>query len=391
MCIPYVLAMFVCESVQSLFHQPFSEVYLMCLLLVFWWVSAEGQCSSETNLVPLLQNATQVLSATVVQPLPPMVPPVAPPTSRARQSSFLSWQSLHHMARDFDTLRTCFGHSGAQGPKGSSAQIGSGSGLLSPPGNRAISSTFAGDLLTKLHGKPGEKGTKIHWRIFKRIRRRRREIADFCPLSWSNVSWSNWAFFLYCVGKIADRRGGRRSRLTKSCARPQGFFKNLLMPLFLMCCFPVDFQEVKRPLTTKSVKRPIKVGKRPINEGKRPINTKVLVGVSVGCLMGCFRAPPPWRKTAPLKRPIKRPMNFGDSCQIGFSLAWMLEVGFALGILVGGWGQECSGDQDLAGSSGYDAKVWLACLGMQGHQSLQNRYIKINECPKCSKSQIANR
>ena len=65
----------------------------------------------------------------------------------------------------------------------------------------------------------------------------------------------------------------------------------------------MDFQEVKRPLGTKSVKRPIKVGKRPINEGKRPIKAKVLVGV-----MGCFRPPPPWRKTAPLKRPIKRSM-----------------------------------------------------------------------------------
>ena len=86
-------------------------------------------------------------------------------------------------------------------------------------------------------------------------------------------------------------------------------FKNLLMPLFLMGCFPVDFQEAKRPLRTKSVKRTIKVGKQPINEGKRPIKAKVLVGVSVGCLMGCFRAPPPWRKTAPLKRPIKRSMT----------------------------------------------------------------------------------
>ena len=85
-------------------------------------------------------------------------------------------------------------------------------------------------------------------------------------------------------------------------------FKNLLMPLFLMGCFPVDFQEVKRPFRTKSMKHPIKIGKRPINEGKRPIKAKVLVGVSVGCLMGCFRAPPPWRKTAPLKRPIKRSM-----------------------------------------------------------------------------------
>ena len=76
-----------------------------------------------------------------------------------------------------------------------------------------------------------------------------------------------------------------------------------------MGCFPVDFQEVKRPLRTKSVKRPTKVGERPIKEGKRPIKAMVLVGISVGCLMGCFRAPPPWRKTAPLKRPIKRSMR----------------------------------------------------------------------------------
>ena len=59
------------------------------------------------------------------------------------------------------------------------------------------------------------------------------------------------------------------------------FFKNLLVPLFLMGCFPADFQEVKRPLRTKSAKRPIKVGKRPVNEVKRPIKAKVLVGVSV--------------------------------------------------------------------------------------------------------------
>ena len=69
--------------------------------------------------------------------------------------------------------------------------------------------------------------------------------------------------------------------------------KNLLMTLFLMGCFPMDFQEVKRPLRTKSGKRPIKVGKRPIKEGKRPIMAMVLVGISGGCLMGCFRAPPP--------------------------------------------------------------------------------------------------
>ena len=88
----------------------------------------------------------------------------------------------------------------------------------------------------------------------------------------------------------------------------QNKLKNLLMPLFLMGCFPVDFQEAKRPLRIKSGKRPTKAGKRPIKEGKRPMKVMVLVGISVGCLVGCFRAPPPWRKTAPLKRPIKRSM-----------------------------------------------------------------------------------
>ena len=106
--------------------------------------------------------------------------------------------------------------------------------------------------------------------------------------------------------------------------------ENLLMPLFLMGCFPMDFQEAKRPLRTKSVKRPIKVGKRPINEGKRPIKAMVLVGISVGCLMGCFRAPPPWRKTAPLKRPIKRSMKMNEGGHlrkqdIGVQTVWVRE------------------------------------------------------------------
>ena len=65
--------------------------------------------------------------------------------------------------------------------------------------------------------------------------------------------------------------------------------------------FSRDFREGKRPIRTKSGKRPIKVRKRPVKDGKRPIKVMVLVGVSVGCLMGCFRAPPPKRKTAPLK------------------------------------------------------------------------------------------
>ena len=77
---------------------------------------------------------------------------------------------------------------------------------------------------------------------------------------------------------------------------------------FLNGLFSSGFSEVKRPLRTKSVKRPIKVGKRPINEGKRPIKAMVLVGISVGCLMGCFCATRPWWKTAPRKRPTKRSM-----------------------------------------------------------------------------------
>ena len=69
-----------------------------------------------------------------------------------------------------------------------------------------------------------------------------------------------------------------------------------------MGCFPMDFREVKRHLGTKSVKRPIKVGKRPINKGKRPIKAMVLVGISVGCLMGCFSPPPAMAENGPSKK-----------------------------------------------------------------------------------------
>ena len=41
--------------------------------------------------------------------------------------------------------------------------------------------------------------------------------------------------------------------------------------------------------------------------------------LSVGCLMGCFSAPPPWRKTAPLKRPIKRLIASLASSSAGFA------------------------------------------------------------------------
>ena len=109
-----------------------------------------------------------------------------------------------------------------------------------------------------------------------------------------NLRITNLGFHLLISGLIV----GARAELPRN----DQSIKSLLTPLFLMGCFPVDFQEVKRPLRTKSGKRPIKVGKRPIEEGKRPIKAMALVGISVGCLVGCFRAPPPWRNTAPLKK-----------------------------------------------------------------------------------------
>ena len=128
---------------------------------------------------------------------------------------------------------------------------------------------------------------------------------SFCPRTSAGIS--AWTSAGYPAPKLTLWAAFLFLRFTPSRTKKQ--LKNLLIPLFLMGCFPVDFQEVKQPLGTKSAKRPIKVGKRPINEGKRPIKAMVLVGISVGCLMGCFRSPPPWRKTAPLKRPIKRSMN----------------------------------------------------------------------------------
>ena len=45
-----------------------------------------------------------------------------------------------------------------------------------------------GDFLAKLHSEAGEKGKKGTEKIQDIQWRRRREIADFCPLSWSNAS-----------------------------------------------------------------------------------------------------------------------------------------------------------------------------------------------------------
>ena len=137
------------------------------------------------------------------------------------------------------------------------------------------------------------------------------------PCNAEKMAGTNeFAFFFRCRS-MRTGRGPESGRTKIEKFLPTGtgtkstfpVIKNLLMPLFLMGCFPMNFQEVKRPLRTKSVKRPIKVGKRPINEGKRPIKAMVLVSISIGCLMGCFRATRPWWKTAPLKRPIERSMK----------------------------------------------------------------------------------
>ena len=60
-----------------------------------------------------------------------------------------------------------------------------------------LSPDFGGARLTKLHREPGEKAKNpvesLQWR-------RRPEIAHFCPLSWSNVSWK------YKLFPLANRR-----------------------------------------------------------------------------------------------------------------------------------------------------------------------------------------
>ena len=78
--------------------------------------------------------------------------------------------------------------------------------------------------------------------------------------------------------------------------------EKLLVPLFLVGCFQAIFEKENGPLG-HSGKRPIKVGKRPIKEGKRPIKVN-----------GLFSDTPPYWKTAPLERPIKRSMNTCTEC-----------------------------------------------------------------------------
>ena len=57
--------------------------------------------------------------------------------------------------------------------------------------------------------------------------------------------------------------------------------QELLNTLFLMGCFPMNFQEVKRPLRTKSGKRPISGRKTDHQQGETAIKAMVLVGISL--------------------------------------------------------------------------------------------------------------
>ena len=61
---------------------------------------------------------------------------------------------------------------------------------------------------------------------------------------------------------------------------------------------------------SRETKRPIEVKlEKPRIEGGKPIKAVVLLGVSIGCFMGCFWAHLAWWKTAPLKRAIHRTMS----------------------------------------------------------------------------------
>ena len=111
-----------------------------------------------------------------------------------------------------DTLGTPFGHFGARGPKGprdtppdtlsdtpifgdtlsdTPRDTSSPKGPKPPVEGWGCLNTCWGDFLSKSRSRPGERGTNIHLRKLHKIKMwgRRPETADFCPLSWSNVSW----------------------------------------------------------------------------------------------------------------------------------------------------------------------------------------------------------
>ena len=143
-----------------------------------------------------------------------------------------------------------------------------------------------------------------------------RVISDQANVFFASLATKNIFISLAIWGVCDSNRIAHRGRIARFgplvAKKTFSHLKNLLMRLFLMGCFQGIVETENGPLRRNRGKRPIKVGKRPIKEGKQPIKAMVLVGISVGCLMGCFLAPPPWRKTAPLKRPIKRSMNIAS-------------------------------------------------------------------------------
>ena len=54
---------------------------------------------------------------------------------------------------------------------------------------------------------------------------------------------------------------------------------------------------------------PLRSENSPLRKGNGPLRPWCWLA----CSMDCFRAPPPWRKTPPLKAPLERPMIRGNS------------------------------------------------------------------------------
>ena len=84
----------------------------------------------------------------------------------------------------------CYSQTNLGAEKTMTATDATGFDAIFSTGFFATFSRFWGARLTKLHREPGEKAKNpvesLQWR-------RRPETADFCPLSWSNVSWkSSW-------------------------------------------------------------------------------------------------------------------------------------------------------------------------------------------------------
>ena len=79
----------------------------------------------------------------------------------------------------------------------------------------------------------------------------------------------------------------------KNCekCRWKPFIKNLLMGLFLMGCFAVDFQEGKLPLKTNSVNSPLRSRKGPLQSGKGPLRPRCWLALQPAAKWAVFGVP----------------------------------------------------------------------------------------------------